>query len=662
MCDKYIQESRCRYVPQSRARLDLRTAIARNGRANGRGYGRCRGRLQVILCFEPADGSASDWQGDRSADEAPIKQTALQIRQAQALAETDAKLAKQLHTRLTKTRGETISKKDTEYLIRKLKAEKEPGERTAQLLFNLVRNATLEDPSQWAEIFSAVAKGATELRTILPPDKLAAALQGYASAVTRYGQIRDEDVLKLIALGSVHGIPGMVVRQSLESIRRLNPSTKQAAALFAKELNAIPLAPKKEWTIFVYMASANNLEGWAVGDLQAMEKEFGSIAKVANVVVLADGGAVQKEHEGTGPAPASNWVNRTRLLMIEEDPGPQVGAVVSHEIPVPPECDLGQLLTAGRGKANLGSGHTLKAAIDFVQEGVESDSFFMSTWSHGVAWKGVAEDEEDFLRPHEITPALSNTKRPIDVMGFDACLMANDAFGNLLSKLGVKYMVGSQELLDASGWGYDNVFKGLAATAANNDGKLSPEQLAHTIVDSASGTTISAIDLSMSETMWGQLEQLGATLLDAGGRENPDIRRIVKALPRYGSYGVDAPASQRAEGDEQLVDIVQFCEALIEKFNPESEIGKAALQLKQQVGEAAHFKNEASPSYPGIEDYSHGLTTYLPKTGEGFSMQYIGKGAIWKHAVPKWIEFLRQPKPLKKQPMKQAKKTPASVG
>ena len=554
----------------------------------------------------------------------------------------DEALAARMRTRLGKKNGDDISLKDAKYMVNALRRAPAIGERTIRLLFSMLEHANLEDPSLWDDMFQAVAKKCPNLDEILPPERIVTVLHELADKLDKYKKLNDEGVQKILALGMTRGVPNIRTRRALEAIRRLHPLTKSADKLMKTRLAETPIAPAKPWTIFVYMASENNLESYAINDINDMEKHFAKIAPFANVVVLADGGIVNDEDKTLGPQPANNWSSKSRLILIEDADGQ--GQVMSRTIPVPHDSPLGELLQKGKGELNLANPDTLRRSIDFVQAGIPSDHMFFSVWSHGLAWKGVAEDtgngSKDLLRPDELIRALSDLENPPDVMGFDACLMANSGVSALLHDLGAKYLIGSEELLDAEGWGYHRVFDGLAK-AHEAAGELTPENLAHTLVDAAHGTTLSAVKLDAAPKIWAGLDKLGTALLAAGGRENEEIQSVLEGLPRYGSYGVDASEEDQALGDEDVVDVIHMCKVLEEKF-PDSDISKAAAKLREVTDGATHHKNMPSESYPGIEDYSYGLTTYLPRKGEDFNTRYLGAGAVWKDDAPNWIELIKQ--------------------
>lgn len=559
------------------------------------------------------------------------------------LASEDVALAGRLRKRLSKKNGDDVSDENASYMVNALRRAPAIGENTVRLLFSMLEHAKLENPERWAEMFDAVRKKCPNLDEILPPERVVTVVHELADKLDRHKKLDDEAVMKLLALGTVRGIPNIRTRRALEAIRRVHPMTQSADKLMKTRLADIPIAPKKPWTIFIYMASENNLESYAVNDIEDMEKTFAKIAPFANVVVLADGGVVNDEDKSLGPQPANNWSSKSRLILIEE--AEKNGQVMSRTIPVPYDSPLGELMSKGKGELNLASPDTLTAAYDFVHKGIPSDKTFFSVWSHGLAWKGIAEDTgggaKDMLRPHELLHAFGQAERVPDVMGFDACLMSNSGVTALLDELGVEYLVGSEELLDAEGWGYHRVFDAFADAHKAGGDKLTPEALAHSIVDKAHGTTLSAVRVGAASKIWGGLDKLGEALMAAGGRNNPEIQELVETLPRYGSYGVDASEEDQALGDEEVVDVIHMCKELQAKF-PNSDIATAAARLEEITDGATHHKNMPSPSYPGIEDYSYGLTTYLPRKSDAFATHYLGRGAVWKDQAPTWINFLKQ--------------------
>lgn len=566
---------------------------------------------------------------------------------AEVSAQADIELATKLRKYLSKSTGDVLSDTQVAYLVKNLKAAPKVGEKTVQLLLHLLEHARAKDPGAWRKLFGALQKHAAPLRSILTVERTVTVLHNLAGKLGAHGKIGIEDANKLMALGLLQEIPDLDVRRALEDVRRFYPITKSASELMGITLRATPIAPPKPWTFFFYMASENNLEPYALKDVNDMERAISKIAKFANVVVLTDGGLVSKDDEDLGPVPAKAWPSRTRLLLIEPEEGPADEAIISREIPIPHDHPLGLRFQDGKGELNLGAGPTLKASLDFVMDGFPSDSFFMSVWSHGLAWKGAGEDtstvkDGDLLRPDEIKAALSDLKRSIDVMGFDACLMANSGVGLLLSELGVGYMIGSEELLDATGWGYKTVFESLAKAEAKS-GKLTPESLAHTLVDHASGTTLSAVRLADAGAIWDRIEDLGKTLMASGGRANPKLQALFEALPRYGTNGIDPESGSKepVDEDEGLVDVVHLCRELKAEFGENSAIGKAAATLEKQTLAATRHKNQPSEYYPGIEDRSHGLTLYLPKEASDFSPKYVGSISPWKDRAPSWVKLIR---------------------
>ncbi len=123
-------------------------------------------------------------------------------------------------------------------------------------------------------------------------------------------------------------------------------------------------------------------------------------------------------------------------------------------------------------------------------------------WNHGGAYKGFGWDENwhnDNLELNEIKEAFHNTGVFFDIIGFDACLMANLETAVSVKDYG-KYLVASEELEPGHGWNYTDIVNIIAKNSS-----LSVLDIAKKFVDSyienpshfiGKGLTLSVIDLS----------------------------------------------------------------------------------------------------------------------------------------------------------------------
>ncbi|MCD6488404.1 MAG: hypothetical protein J7K21_04185 [Desulfurococcales archaeon] len=99
------------------------------------------------------------------------------------------------------------------------------------------------------------------------------------------------------------------------------------------------------------------------------------------------------------------------------------------------------------GEVNTGDPDTLKSFIEFVVGNYPAEHYMLIIWDHGGGPGGAAWDyssDDDYLTLKEIREAVEEAGVHLDIIGFDACLMATiDAayeFRNVAD-----YLVASEE-------------------------------------------------------------------------------------------------------------------------------------------------------------------------------------------------------------------------
>ena len=193
-------------------------------------------------------------------------------------------------------------------------------------------------------------------------------------------------------------------------------------------------------------------------------------------------------------------------------------------------------------------------------------------WNHGGAYEGYGWDENwqadgktldnkkedlsnnDRLTIYEIRDVFKNENFFFDIIGFDACLMANLEVASAIKDYG-NYLIASEETEPNHGWDYEDVIKQLS----NNMDKSNLEK-AKLIVDSyvnnknheqGSGLTLSVIDLS-------KIDEL-KTSLDNINFNNLNLTQIVSAEKTSQKYGYSMDGDTLKE-DYYTIDMVQFFE------------------------------------------------------------------------------------------------------
>lgn len=383
--------------------------------------------------------------------------------------------------------------------------------------------------------------------------------------------------------------------------------------------------PRADWNMFVYLDADNNLEKYGKDDLNEMEK-VGSMEGKMNVFALVDGArGYASEQDG--------WKDSTRLMWIQKDPNDSQ-KIVSKEVWVDPQSDLGKLMAAGQGELNLGDPKVMNAALRYVQEQIPSNNLMVDMWDHGDGWKLCSSDDSgDNLSPveGELKKALEGVK--VDVLGFDECLMATKEIADIARAAGAKYLIGSEHTEPGEGWNYRDLL-GRYQEMFEGDEPVTAERLAKAVVSSyvAGGkdnANMSATDLEKLPELSSRLDVLADAIAASGGFKNP----VVKAA---------LAKAHRADYDSDQMDIGHFAKLLAQSA-PEGEIKDAAVALAQAVGEACF--NQAPDG--GIAKDSTGLTVYTPRGG--MSSEYVSNeenpwvGTRWTALIQSQESFRAPP-------------------
>ena len=231
-----------------------------------------------------------------------------------------------------------------------------------------------------------------------------------------------------------------------------------------------------QWVFAVYLDADNNLDSYGVSDLDEM-KQVGSTNDVL-IIALVDraqsGAAIYRVDSGA-------------LTLLE---------------------DLGEV--------NMGDPNTLKYFVDYMFNNYQAEHYALILWDHGGGWVGACWDDSnnnDHLTLDEIQQALSG--HHIDLIGFDACLMATIETAYELKDY-ADVLVASEETEPGDGWPYDTILSALTQTPT-----MTPQELGKTIVEkyiayygTSGSQTMAAIDLTKITDVAQALDQLAKALAD----------------------------------------------------------------------------------------------------------------------------------------------------
>jgi hypothetical protein len=408
---------------------------------------------------------------------------------------------------------------------------------------------------------------------------------------------------------------------------------------------------KKTWTVLVYLAGDNDLDGAGVVDLGEM-KRVGSNARV-NMVA-------QFDRAGKNAA--------TKRYFLRK------GTTLAKDV------------VASLGETNMGDPNVLQDFLAWGAKNYPAQRYMVVIWNHGAGWddeniyrsvrrglkrnvaykksavgetvrgaagavpiarvramskrpfkralfsttiqqavqkRAIAFDDqaEDFLDNIELKRVLTAAKKTfggkIDVLGMDACLMNMVEVAYQVRNT-AQVLVGSQEVEPADGWPYHTVLRELTRKPDVTPAEIVARYLAS--YKPNEGVTQSALDLSASTRLEGAIDKLSASLL--------------KELPGEATQ-IAVMRARRAARDYETrdyVDLVHFCQ-LLRKYSASAAVQGACSGVEDAAARtfvlASGFKGASVTN-------SNGVSIYFPE--ETISPLYAKLDFAKNN---KWNEFLR---------------------
>ena len=252
--------------------------------------------------------------------------------------------------------------------------------------------------------------------------------------------------------------------------------------------------PADEWTFMVYIAADNDLEGAGFLDMEEMEM-VGSSDNV-NIVVMVD--FSPKYIDVNYSADNGNTfmpTDGTFRGLIKQDLGNPKRVTL---YPPPGETAMDLVL----GEKNMGTPGTLGEFLTWGMGNFPANKYALVIWDHGGGWKATTFDyaEVDEFHMHELTTALSMAPGPLDLIGFDQCLMAMVEVAHQTFDF-ADVFVASEEVELEDGWPYHLILDELKSTpamSASTLGEVIVGNYDHFYTDSIAfdERTISAINLN----------------------------------------------------------------------------------------------------------------------------------------------------------------------
>lgn len=376
-----------------------------------------------------------------------------------------------------------------------------------------------------------------------------------------------------------------------------------------------------EWTLMFYMDSDNNLEAAQLEDLREMIA-VGSTPEV-NIVALVDRAASADEDDGYSAEPVANLKNwdTAKVLFVEKG-------------------RLRQL--DDWGEVNMADPATLERFVSAAIEGLPARRFGLVFGDHGSAWPGACADdssEGDLLSLVEIGSALRTLTKdsgPLEIIGFDACLMANFEVAHAMAP-SARIMIASEELEPGNGWNYTPLLEALVsnprATGAQF-GRLAADTF-HSFYNDSSDGSEEGLGTTLSVISLDKIAALAAAVNALGDRCDRSIKRdgrdawldIAEAVSDTEEYG----AESRGEPGSAVFDLKNLAER-IKRQAPDLETATAADLVIRAVSEAVLYRVRGS-----ARANSNGLSIFFPPDRETlqssdpipYSSTSFRRGSAW---------------------------------
>lgn len=368
--------------------------------------------------------------------------------------------------------------------------------------------------------------------------------------------------------------------------------------------NIICIEAKKPWTVLTYVASRNSLANFAPLDVEEMRQ-----------------GANNNVHALCYLNSTKNQTNISQRLTFKN----------------------GKIIHDGPDITNLDSGKasTVINALDWALANYPSDKFCLILWDHGNAWRknlyrGVCWDDvtgshlSDKDLEYITSYASKKLGKKIDILAFDACLMAETAIAYAVKPY-VSNMVASQQTIPGKGFDYKGLLNGLAKQDLNPSTfaiwMVKAYDLAYKITEES--YTLSAIDLTNFDKLSTNIDSVAKLLTSQFQNNNTNSINII-------SQAIKKNNSIRFE-EESSADLFTFYLYIYQKI-PQMKLTKNDTNnLKSLLSNGMYLINQlikyktSSPEYKQAK----GISIYLPIYE--FEVDY--DALIWSKIS--WAKFIK---------------------
>ena len=215
--------------------------------------------------------------------------------------------------------------------------------------------------------------------------------------------------------------------------------------------------------------------------------------------------------------------------------------------------------------ANMGDARTLAEFLTFCNTNYPADRTMVVFWNHGGgSVSGAAFDENfgydaltlsEFREGFDAAFDLSREDPPIDVIGFDTCLMGSIDTAAAFSDI-ARFMVASEEYEPGGGWLYSGFLQALADDPGMDGARLG-QHICDTYLEGCEDNwvedevTLSVVDLSRLDGLLEAYESMGAEALTCALADPGFFARFGREAESSENYG----GNTRDQGYSNMVDL-----------------------------------------------------------------------------------------------------------
>jgi hypothetical protein len=377
--------------------------------------------------------------------------------------------------------------------------------------------------------------------------------------------------------------------------------TKEAAASALFD-GAAAKAEPKEWTLMVFLNGHNNLDDFGAVNIKQMEK-VGSNDRVNIVVQWASLG------------------KPTKRMLIQRSETGEVSSPVIEELPA----------------VDMGSADQLSEFIAWVVERFPASHYMVDLWDHGAGWhlkkrgtispNDISWDDQsgNHITTEQLGLVMRKAKaligRPIDILGFDACLMA---MAEVMAQVAdsVHYVAGSEQTEPGAGWPYEKFLKQWLAGAADDGAALLKALTEQYVAAYGRDVAFSGVDLTKLPAFLSAVKDLGQELAQLDAARFAEVFKAAQATQRY-AY-------------EDYGDFMDFVAKLANA--PVALVSAPLIAAVTAAYQALVVANAATADIGG----SSGVSVWLPMSSslwQEYGARYLG--LVW-HQLTQWGDFVKR--------------------